>query len=504
VLSGQVKRADMIGATGLRQAGIQEVDIISLVKSVTKYAVTVTDPSTIRYHLERAAYLASSGRPGPVWIDIPLDVQGAVIDEEKLSGFEVPEVSQGPSPALLDLAEKVITLLNKAERPVILAGNGIRLANGLEDFLRLVESWRVPVLTTWKAIDFLPEEHPFYFGRPGSIGQRGANFIQQNCDFIMVIGARLDLVQTGYNHKNFARAARKVVVDIDAAEIAKLKMDIDLPICADAADFLAALMPLKGHVRTVDRADWIGRCRRWKDEYPVVLPEYARRKGYVNTYVLVDAISELLTSEDLCVPGSSGACAEVTMQAFKVKKGQRIFNSPGLGSMGFGLPASMGACVASGGKRTVTLIGDGGLQHNIQELETVRRLGIPLKVFVLNNNGYGSIRNTQNAFFKGHLVGCDPSSGLTLPDTGAIAAAYGLPYSRILDHEGIRDRVAKVLAAQGPHVCEVMIDPAMMTAPKLSSEVKADGTIVSKPMEDLWPFLDRSEFRRNMIVGLLE
>ncbi len=505
IISGQAKRSDMIGETGVRQMGNQEVDIVSIVKPITKYAVTILEPESIRYHLEKAVYLAKTGRPGPVWIDIPLDVQATMINAAKLKRFEHLELASKENRKELErLVDKSIQLFNESQRPVILAGNGIRLAGALKDFLDLVGYLKIPVLTTWKAIDFLPENHELFFGRPGSIGQRGANFVQQNSDFIMTIGARLDLPQVGYNYQNFARTAKKVIVDIDSTEIKKLKMAIDVSVCSDARNFIKELLTKLDKFILKDRSQWLSRCKVWKSKYPVVLAQYREQKEYVNTYVLIGVLSELLLEDDVLVPGSSGGCSEITMQAFKVKKGQRIFNTPGLGAMGFGLPASIGACLASGKKRTVSIIGDGGLQHNIQELETLARLQLPIKTFILNNNGYASIKNMQKSHFKGHLVGCDPSSGLTLPDTCKIACAYGLKNSRILNHAGIKECIKEVLETKGPFICEVMVDPQLLTAPRLSSEVRADGSIISKPLEDLWPFLDRKEFKANMLVTPIE
>ena len=501
VISGQVKRSDMIGDTGLRQRGVQEVDIVSIVKSITKYAVTVLDPTKIKFHLEKAVYLARAGRPGPVWIDIPLDVQGAIIDENNLQRFEFSGVIlEEDNKNFENLMDEVIQLLNKSERPVILAGNGIKLARALPDFIDLIEYLKIPVLTTWKSIDFLPEKHELFFGRPGSIGQRGANFIQQNSDLIITIGARLDLAQIGFNYQNFARMAKKVVVDIDPAEIKKMNMSIDVSICSDAKVFIKEFMKKKDKITYKDRSRWMSRCKEWKARYPVILKEYWEQKKYVNTYVLIDVLSELMSENDILVPGSSGSCSEITMQSFRVKKGQRVFNNPGLGAMGFGLPASIGACIASGKKRTISIIGDGGLQHNIQELETLTRLQLPVKIFILNNNGYASIRNMQENHFNGHLVSCDPSSGLTLPDTCKIASAYGLKSIKILNHQGIKKQIREVLETDGPVVCEVMVDPQLLTAPRLSSEVRSDGSIISKPLEDLYPFLDREEFKSNMII----
>ena len=505
ILSGQAKRKDLLSGKGVRQMGIQEVDIVSLVKPITKYAVTVLEPESIRYHLEKAYHVACHGRSGPVWLDIPLDVQGAVIDETKLRGFNPSDEMQDQAiPALPELVDKVIALLNNSERPVILAGRGIRLAKAMAEFSRVVESLKIPVLTTWRLADSLPEDSEIFFGRPGSITSRGANFVQQNSDFILVIGARLDLPQVGHNYPNFARAARKVVVDIDENEIKKIDTKIDVPIVSGAGDFLKELINKLNKVKLRDISAWTSRCRAWKEKYPVILPEYLEPSGHVNTYALIDVLSEVLTGDDIIVPGSSGSCAEITPQAFRVKKGQRIINSPGLGSMGYGLPQSIGACLSGGSKRTVCIIGDGGLQHNIQELETLKRLNIPVKLFVLNNNGYAAIRSTHNRFFEGRLVCCDPSCGLTLPDACKVASSYGLKTVRISDQRNLREEVVKVLDMAGPVVCDVMVDPDLQMAPKLSSMARPDGSMVSKPLEDLWPFLEREEFRSNMIIEPLE
>lgn len=499
VLSGQAKRADMIGNSGVRQMGVQEVDIISVVTSLTKYAVTITDPQLIRYHLEKAVYIACNGRPGPVWLDFPLDVQGVMINEETLIGFNPAELQQHYIP--IEISQQVkqaIDMLNSSQRPVILGGNGIRLAKALPEFYQLIEALNIPVLMTWKTIDLMDEDDPLYFGRPGSIASRGANFIQQNSDWIMTIGSRLDLPQTAYDHKNFARLAKKVIVDIDSSEINKLKMNIDVPVVADAKAFLKEFIRHIDSVQKIDRTNWLLSCANWKKRYQVILPEYRKPEGLVNTYYLIDIISDLMKDDDILVPGSSGACAEIIMQAFRVKKGQRIQNTPGLGSMGFGLPASFGACIASEGKRTISVIGDGGFQHNIQELETLSRLNLPIKIFILNNNGYGSIRATQNRFFNGRLVCCDPSSGLTLPDTCKVAAAYGLKTAAIKDQKRLKEDVYDVLETEGTIICEVIVESELQTAPRVSSEIRSDGSMVSKPMEDLWPFLDREEFKANM------
>jgi acetolactate synthase I/II/III large subunit len=500
-ISGQVKRNDMTGNRGVRQMGFQEIDIVSLVRPITKYAVTVMDPSSIAYHLEKAVYLARHGRPSPVWIDVPLDVQAAMIDESSLQGFdasELPQIADGK-----DLPEKVsraVDLFNQAERPVILAGNGIRLSNGLEEFLRLIGELHIPVLTTWKAADFLPEDHPLYAGRPGAVGQRGANFTQQNADWLLMIGARMDLGQTAYTHANFARHARKIMVDIDGAEIQKMQMKIDVQVISDARAFLREFHRQAARVEDKDRLPWLKKCKEWQAKYPVALPEYWNDRGFVNDYVLMDVLSEELSGDDLLIPGSSGACSERTLQGFRIKQGQRIFNSQGFGSMGFGLPAAIGGCLASGKRRTVCIEGDGGFVMNIQELETVKRLALPIKIFILNNGGYGSIQATQKNYFGGRYVASTFSSGLSLPDVAAVSRAFGIPSERIADHAHIAEKVRQILKQEGPVACEVIVSPDQATAPRVSSRKLADGSMASMPMEDMWPPLDREELTANMLI----
>ena len=503
-ISGQVKRADLAALRGVRQMGFQEIDIVSLVRPITKYAVMVTDPETIRYHLEKAVWSAQSGRPGPVWIDIPLDVQAAMVEESALPAFNAQEIEKPGTSALERQVTESLDLLRASERPVILVGNGVRLSGAVNEFYRLIDLLQVPVLTTWKTIDLLPERHSLYVGRPGAVGQRGANFVQQNSDCMLILGARLDFGQTGYNHANFARAATRIMVDVDPKEIEKMMTRIHVPVCSDARAFLREFLRQSSNYEFKDRSGWLERCKEWQAKYPVVLPEYWEEQDYVNQYVLIDVISEAMSGEDLLVPGSSGACSEVTMQAFRVKQGMRIFNSEGLGSMGFGLPAALGGCVASGGKRTISIEGDGGFFMNIQELETVSRLNLPIKFFVLNNTGYGSIRATQRNYFQGRYVGSSRQSGLTLPSITKIAESYGIWNCTLENMNRLREKVEEILGRQGPVVCEVMVSPDAGTMPKLSSAQKPDGSMVSRPLEDLWPFLDREEFRANMIVPVLE
>lgn len=496
VLSGQAKTTDLIGERGIRQMGIQEVDIIPIVKPVTKYAVRLMEPNRIKYELQKALYFATHDRKGPVWIDMPLDVQGAMIDEANLPEFT-------PPPATLNLAkleqdtDKLLQTLLSAKRPAILAGNAIRHDNAIPAFIAVAEQLGIPVMTTWKAADFMPEEHPLFVGRPGIVAQRGANFVQQTCDCLLILGTRLDLCQTGFNHGNFAPAAKKIIIDIDAAEINKLEMPFELQITAAAGEVIQLLQKKLPDCQIPDFSAWLKICKDWQRRFPVILPEYCVNQAVpVNTYYLMEALSEILPCNCVIVPGSSGACAEITLQAFKIKAGQRLQNTPGLGSMGFGLPASIGACIASGGKTTVGIIGDGGLQHNIQELETLHRLNLPIKIFVLNNNGYGSIYNMQKNRFDGNLVACNPESGLTLPDTCKVAQAYGLQAVKIENQLDLKRQVEAVLAMPGTVICEVCVDPGVQTSPRLSSKVLPNGQMESLPMEDLWPFLERDEYNK--------
>lgn len=508
MLSGQVKRPDMTKDSGIRMLGFQEIDIVSIVKPITKYAHTVVEPEEIRYHLEKAVFLARSGRPGPVWIDIPLDVQATMIDEDKLASFDPGELDDtlyiGAEKNLDDKADQIISMIEKAERPVILAGYGITISNARDAFHTLIEKLNVPVLTTWKALDLMPENHELYFGRPGCIGQRGANFIQQNSDLIITIGARLDFGQIGYSHDTFAREAAKVVVEIDATEFGKFKFPVDMALNVSADRFIETLSSRIGDRKFTIKEDWFYRCKEWKEKYPVVLPEHWEKNDKVSSYALVDVLSRKCGPSDLFVPENSGAASEIVMQALRLEEGQRVITTNSLGAMGSGLPASIGACIASGRKNTICVIGDGGMMMNIQDLETVTRLKLPIKYFILNNDGYGSIKTMQTNYFEAHFVASDPSSGVTLPDYEKIAGSYGIEYMRINVNSEIEERVEKSLDFNGPVICEVMLDAAEKTMPKLASYVKPDGTMVSKPLEDLWPFLDREEFLSNMIVKPVE
>jgi acetolactate synthase-1/2/3 large subunit len=504
-LSGQVKRPDRMYDSngrhrGVRQMGNQEIDIVSIVAPLTKYAATIDDPNSIRYHLEKAVHLARTGRPGPVWIDIPIDVQAAQIDDTSLPGFQPEPASLSLHDALSRQVREIIGELNKAERPLLMIGNGVRLAGAeplLEETIRLLQ---FPVETTWVAMDMVGEDDPLFAGRPGTLAARGANFALQNCDFLLVIGARMDLPIVGYLPENLARAAFKVMVDIDAAELAKLGATVQMPVQADAKALLAELLAQRGHIASRDRKSWLERCQDWRLKYPLITAEHRNPSGRVSIFHLAEVIAAETSPQDCIVSGSSGSGIEIFLFAFPVRKGQRAYHTAGLGAMGYGIAASIGVCVASGGRRTVCVDGDGGFQLNIQELATVAHLGLPIKFFVLNNNGYASIRASQTNFFGAPNIGCSEATGVTIPDLRKVAHSFGIKAVSIEDQSDLHASVRAVLEMPGPVICDVKVIPDELRAPRLSSVQRADGSFVSKPLEDLWPFLDRDEFAANMIV----
>jgi acetolactate synthase-1/2/3 large subunit len=492
IISGQVKRDDLCHRKGVRQVGFQEINIVPVVQSFTKYVVTITEPDSIRYHMEKAIWLAQNGRPGPSWIDIPLDVQAADINPDALELFEP---SEEKFESVLDkerLSEKVtetLDLLSESRKPVMLVGNGVRLGRAEEKFHELARKLNIPVLTTWKTLDFFDESDPLFIGRPGAVGQRAANFTQQKSDWLLMLGARMDMGQTAYMHKYLARGAKKIMVDIDENEINKMKTSIDIPIPVSSGDFINEMLTqLK--TAEIDHGRWVEwwqQCRAWKKNYPVVLPEYREYEDGISIYALVESVSNAVEAGDLVVPGSSGACSEVTMQAFKSKKGIRVFNSEGMGPMGFGISAALGGCVASGGKRTISIDGDGGFAMNTQELETIRRLKLPIKFFVLDNDGYASIRATQKAYFDSRFYGSSKNGGLTLPDVKSIAKAYGIDYIKMESSSDINSVVATSLKMDGPVICRVNVSGRQVTAPRVISQQTEDGSMETAPMEEMWP-----------------
>jgi acetolactate synthase-1/2/3 large subunit len=499
VISGQVTSDTLSHDTGLRQFGIQECDITQYVKDYTKYAVTVTDPKTIRYHLEKAYYIATTGRPGPVWLDIPLDVQGQIIDVEDLESFVPEEEIES-----IDCLEEIVDLINNAERPVIIYGYGVRLSKSQQELIDFIDTTKIPVISTWTSSDIIPTDDPMYIGRSGIMGDRGGNFTVQNSDLVIILGSRMSIPQVGYNYNLFARAAKKIMVDIDEVEINKASLSIDVKVVQDLKYFFKEFKKyiVENNVEFKSFLPWLEKCQNWKKKYPVNLPEYKDETEYINSFYFVDYLASKLDEKAVVVTdmGTSFTC---TMQTFKTKKGQRLFTSCGIASMGFGLPGAIGACIANDKKETICIHGDGGLQMNIQELQTIVTYNLPIKLFVINNDGYITVKLMQQNHF-GRLVGADPTSDVKCPDLGKIAHAYGIEHIKLSNHDELHDNLDSILEKDGPVICEIMMHPYQMLAPRVSSMKLPDGKVVSKPMEDLFPFLPREEFEENMIIDSVE
>lgn len=501
-VSGQVKRKETCynASVSLRQFGVQEANIVAIVKPITKYAVMLNDPQDVFYELEKAAFLAMNGRPGPVWIDVPLDVQGAVVDPEALRHYVPdPEMLVKPSPSQQDL-EVLQAKLVCAERPIIIAGNGIRLGGAAAVFRKFVERTQIPVAFSFLAIDLLPSDHPQYVGRLGIKGDRAGNFAVQNADLVISIGCRLSVALTGFEYDMFAREADLMVVDIDPDEHRKDTVKIDKFIYSDVSEFFASFtMPLP-----LERwSNWGSICRRWRNQWPVCLPSYAKEKGGINKYFFVEKLKNHLHSNSVVV-SDAGSAYYVTSQALKIRALQRYVTSGAQADMGFTLPAAIGVCVANPDVDVVGITGDGSLQMNIQELQTLVHNQFSLKLIVLNNNGYLSIRTTQRKFFAGREMGTDASSGLSLPATEKIAAAYGIAYHRVSDPGLLDGELEKMMGTRGPVILEVICPENQEIIPTASSKKLPDGRMVSKSLEDMYPFLDREEFLSNMIVKPLD
>jgi len=499
IISGQVKRSDLLAGRPLRQGGVQEVNIIPMVKSVTKYAVTVDDPMQIRYHLERALYEMKNGRGGPVWLEIPLDVQASTVDPKNLPFFAIPPT---PAPAIDEASHNLVQLIGEAKRPLLLAGHGVRLAGAAKEFAALAERLQIPVAMTWNALDLLPWEHLLCVGRPGVVALRAANFAVQNCDLLISIGCRLDNIITAYNPQGFARSAKKAIIDVDANEIAKLDMVIDLSVVADAKVMIEAMARQPLPLPSPENADWIVRCGDWKARYPVNEGLPFPDRGPINHYHFVSALSEAIPPDTLVSTGSSGLAIEVFYSTFRNKPGQRVFLTSGLGSMGYGLPAAIGACLANGKRPMVAIESDGSLQLNLQELGTLIQQQLPITLVILNNGGYASIRNTQRNYFSGRFIGTGPEAGLQFPDLDKLASSYGLPYLRIADASELDGLLESTLTTLGPRIVDVQLSPNETLAPKAAALPQADGSMLSMPLEDMSPLLSLQQLQAEMLIPL--
>ena len=500
-ISGQVKRSETqiaAGVDGLRQFGVQELNIIPVGSSLGKYVVHLADPKMIRYELEKLVAIAKEGRPGPVWLEVPMDVQATSIDPETLPSYHSEYVK--PDASSTDIAY-VADLLARAKRPVIVAGRGVRLAGGLKVLEDMAISLSIPVVTPYLGIDNMRHDLDVYIGKTGVKGDRPANFAMQNADLIIAIGTSLHVSVIGYEYRQFARAATKVVVDIDTSSHQKKTIKIDRLIHSDAKTFLSSLlnqMVAKGLKSESDA--WLEQCVSWKKKYPVCLPEYEHTQGAINIYSFVDRLSKLSEANDFFVSDAGSAFYAVSQAVQLTKPNQRYIPSSAMATMGYSLPAAIGVSAATGDGRVLAVTGDGSLQQNIQELQTLLHYQLPVKLFVLNNDGYLSIRASQKNYFKERYIGEGPSSGVTMPDTLKICEAYGMPSARVSDIDDLDKAIKIALEAPGPFVLDVITPPEQLIIPTVSSKVNLDGSMSSRPLEDMAPFLDRAEYLSNLFI----
>lgn len=496
-ISGQVKRATMLDNCNspIRQLGDQEVDIISVVKPLTKYAVCVKEPKEIKYHIDKAIYMATHGRFAPCWIDVPIDVQSSMIDEEALIEF-TPNSEPVYDLAINDVIEK----LNSSKRPLIIAGHGIRLSGMIEEFKMMVKHLDIPVVTTLNSYDLMPADDKNYIGRIGTIGQRAGNFTLQNADLILCLGTRNNVRQVSYNWENFGKNAYKIVVDIDRAELEKPLVKPDLAVCADLKEFLPELLSKKNLVTQENKDNkWLEFCQNLKNKYCFENYKEQEQGEKINPYYFTYTLTKCMKENDIYV-STNGSASVCSFQNAFIKEGQRFIVNSGNASMGFGLPASIGACYEAKGRNVICLEGDGSIMMNIQELQTIKHNNLPIKLFVINNNGYSSIRQTQRNFFNGNMTGSGVDSGVSVPDFVKIGEAFGINSVRIFNPVTMEEDIKKVLDYNGAILCEVMTEEEYAFAPKLSSRKLEDGTMISASLEDMYPFLPREEFEENLLI----
>lgn len=517
VLSGQVRYDTTVRSSGLniRTMGVQEYDVVKSVEPMTKYAVMVTDPKDIRYHLEKALYLAAHGRPGPCWLDVPLNVQSALVETDELNGYDPAEDEKKQRDTWVHMddvsMEIILEKIRNAKRPVIFAGHGIRLAGAYDRFQELVNLLGVPVVTGMSSIDLMESANSLYVGRNGGTGDRAGNFAVQNSDVLLSLGSRQSFLQTGFAFEKWASGAYTILNDIDGEELKKKSLHVDFPVVGDVKEMIESLIRLLQEKGCTEEKYWFSQkeecdkwreqCRTWKKRYPVVSEKHYREEdpGRTNIYAFYRELSRAM-EEDTQILVSVGTSRVAGSQAFYIKKGQRFYTNAVTASMGYGLPAAIGVCVASGGKEVVCVTGEGSLQMNIQELQTIRHHNLPIRIFVINNEGYHSIRQTQTSYFNGNLVGVGEESGdLSFPELSRLIPAYGITYETIRNSETLEQDIRRVLAGSSPCVCQVFVTKRQKTEPKLASRQLPDGTMVSASLEDMYPFLSREELDENMV-----
>lgn len=505
VISGQVRYDTTArwSGLGIRAMGDQEFEITKAIDCMTKYCEMVTDKNKIRYCLEKALRLSQQGRPGPCWLDIPLDIQGSYVDTDDLYPYDGEGDETLPEVPSDDVILEVIDMIKNAERPVFNAGNGIRIAGAFDEFRAVIEKLNIPVVTGWDSIDLIEDEHPLYVGRAGIMGDRPGNFAVQNSDVFFSVGSRLSIRQVGYNYKSWARAAKKIVVDVDAEELKKPTVNPDMPICADAKAFLKRMNELLSDEKLFNKENWNETCRSWKKDYPVVLPKHYEQTEPVNVYAFIKELSSRLNEGQITVVGNGSACV-VGSHGYVIKKDQRFIINSAIASMGYDLPAAIGACVCDHSQDIINVTGDGSIQMNLQELQTIVQNKLPIKIFMINNGGYHSIRQSQMNFFGEPLVGVGQDShDLSFPDMSKLIPAYGIPYVRIEKNADLGAKIEETLAIPGYAFCEIMVDPDQKFEPKSATKKLPDGSLVSAPLEDLAPFLPREELEKIMFIPLI-
>lgn len=511
IISGQVRYdttaryALQFTETPLRAMGDQEYDIVKSVESMAKYAIMIEDPKQIRYALEKGWHLATTGRPGPVWIDIPVNYQGGYVETDELEGYDPVEDDAKLPPEVDEVTIQIILKkIKNAKRPVFHAGYGIRLSGGYEKFRSVAEKLNIPIVTYWNAVDLIEDENPLYCGRAGNMGDRPGNWAIQNADLILAVGTRISIRQVGYNWKTWAREAEVIMVDIDKAELKKPTLHVEMPVWADANDFLIKL-DAAADAPVYEGGEWLATCQRWKKEYPVVLPRHWEENGSTaNVYAFVRYLSSRLPENSLTAV-SNGACCVVGNQAYVIQKGSRMANNSAIASMGYGLPAAIGTCISGGRKETICLEGDGSIMMNLQELQTIITNKLPIKIFLINNSGYHSIRITQTNLFNKNFVGIGEESGdLSFPEFKKIAEAFGYRYYSAHSNAEMKAVVDEVLKLDGPVFTEIFTDTEQVWEPKSSTKRLADGTLVSPPLEDLAPFLPREELEKQMFIPMID
>jgi acetolactate synthase-1/2/3 large subunit len=519
VIGGQVKTETLKENVNpaLRQLGDQEVDTISMVRPITKFCYSLKNKDEVKYILEKALYLVNTGRPGPVWIDVPGDIQGQKIDPDSLIGFNIDsnknlkqstfhanELGALNTIELEKNLKAVFSQIQQAKRPVILVGTGVTVSNQREAFHEFIDSLGIPVATAFNAHDLLAYDHPLFVGKAGTVGDRAGNFAVQNSDLILILGCRLNIRQISYNYASFARHAKKIMVDIDRAELSKPTLNIDVPIHADLGAFFSVTNRLmKSYNKSAAHKIYLDWCIERREKYPVTLPEYFTKSSPINPYVFGDILFQELQAGDVVVTANATACV-CMFQSAKIKSGVRLFSNSGSASMGFDLPAAIGADLTRDGKhqRTICIAGDGSIMMNLQELQTIIEYNLPIKIFILCNDGYHSIYQTQKNFFSDNVIGCGPGNGLSFPDFHKLAAAFGIRSTEVNSHDPLKSAIISTISSDGPQICIVHLDKEQPFAPKLSSRRLDDGRMITSPLEDMAPFLSREELRDNMLVPM--